>query len=198
MGSEKILPAHYSPNMTTMNIISKNQQEMDEAVNRSLLFGLIPSAPELGARPRLASERLRVEVAEICLSMAPGRFTGLCQLIATLCIGYVKKRLQCNAWIVFGWLSDHSKPGSYFWKMDPDDLCRALTTGCVGSAEFHAWIMLDSGEIIDPVVYPTMAEIFKDFPHGAGQCHFLLPEGRPYNAIYGLPPLQYHPQAILA
>lgn len=181
-----------------MNLADQNRIEFEQAIARSLSFQLIKSPPRICAPLRLAGELLRSELGTACISMAPGRSTGFCQIIASSCFEYIKDRLDCDAWIVFGWLSDYSRPGSFFWRMNADDLCRGLTKGGMGVAEFHAWIMLDSGETIDPVVYPTLAENFQKFARGAGRCHFLRPEGRPYKVIPGLPLLQYHPQAFVS
>ena len=180
-----------------MKVFGPMHTELEQAVARSMSYRLVVSPPRFLAPPRLASERVRAEIEAKCGSIAPGRSTGLCQLIATSCIPHIKDRLECEAWVAFGWLSDHAIPGSYFWRMDADDLCRGLTTGSMGVAEFHAWIVLDSGEIIDPVVYPTLAENYKRFSHGSGRCNLLLPDGHPYSPIAGLPLLQYHPQAFL-
>lgn len=116
-------------------------------------------------------------------------------MIAQRCVQYVKTRLECEAWIAFGWLSDVAL-GKDFWKMDPDELCRLVASRTIGLAEFHAWVVLDSGEVIDPVVYPTLAENFRKFAVGAGQCNFLMKNGEPYKVIPGLPLLQYHTQAF--
>lgn len=180
-----------------MRIFEERKHEFDKAVERSISYGLINAAPDICAEPRLKSESLRSEIAAICLSVGPGRSTGLCQVIVMSCIEQIKERLVCDAWVVFGWLSDIAKPGSYFWKMDPSILCDGLSKGCLGVAEFHAWVMLDSGEIVDPVVYPALAENFKQFARGAGRCNILHPHGRAYKAIAGLPLLQYHPMAVM-
>lgn len=174
------------------------QQEVAQAISRTLAHGLMAEPPNFGAKPRLASEQLRSEIAATCLSFARGKSTGLCLMIAQACVDYITDRLECEAWVAVGWLSDLGKDGSFFWMMDPDELCQGLAAGNVGFGEFHAWVVLDSGEIIDPVVFPTLAENFRQFSRGSGRCLFALPNGRPYKVTPGLPLLQYHPQAFFA
>lgn len=176
--------------------IFEQREEFLSAVERSISYGLIATTPRICAPPRLASEAARSGVAAICSSSWVGSRTGLCQLIASLCAEQIKEYLGCDAWMAYGWLSDIAKPGTSFWKMNPDDLCKGLARAWIGHAEFHAWVMLDSGEIIDPVVYPTLSENFKHFSHAAGHCNILSPDGRPYKVIPGLPLFQYHLLAI--
>ncbi len=78
-----------------------------------------------------------------------------------------------------------------------DNLPISLPKGWLGVAEFHVWVMLDSGEVIDPVVFHALAENFKRFSCGAGKLNILCPEGRPYKTTHGLPQFQYHPLAVM-
>ena len=178
-------------------MLEQKNSELESAIERSIRYNLIKSQPGTERPPHLESEAARSDVSKISLPSLNAPVTGLCQIIVSGCIEQIKDRLGCNAWMIFGWLSDMEKPGSFFWRMDPDELCKGLSKGWIGIAEIHAWIMLDSGEIIDPVVYPTLAENFKQFAHGSGRCNILSAEGRPYQPMIGLPFLQYHPLAVL-
>lgn len=177
--------------------MTREKLKFQPAIDRSIAYKLIKSPPRFSSPSYLSDEKLRSEITAVCHSFAPGRFTGMCLVMAQQSLHYIKARLNCNAWIELGWLSDISMPGSFFWKMDADELCNTISRGQVAIGEFHAWIALDSGEIIDPVVYPTLAELFpRKFSRGSGRCNFLMPEGRPYKVTPGLPLLQYNTQAF--
>lgn len=175
------------------------QTELEQAIARSITHELINEPPVFRASPYLAVERVRSELAETCLALAPGKSSGLCLMIAQGCLLEIIERLDCKAWIGLGWLSDIAlEKGNFVWKMDSEELCKMASSGVVSSGEFHAWVVLDSGEIIDPVVYPTLAEInARRFSRGAGRCNFLMPNGRPYKVTPKLPIFQYHYQAVV-
>lgn len=59
--------------------------------------------------------------------------------------------------------------------MDADNLCDMMIPGYgfIGSkGEFHARIMLDSGEIIDFSAYSSMADVVPQFRRGYGVINF--------------------------
>lgn len=112
-----------------MKVLEDRKIEFEEAVGRSISYGLIASPPNICSAPHLGTASVRSEISAICLSVGFERSTGLCQIIVSACIEQIKQRLGCNAWMVFGWLSDIAKPGSYFWKMDPNALCEGLLKG---------------------------------------------------------------------
>ena len=177
------------------------QQELNTAFERAKSFNLIEQAPVLQQTGILADEDLRKELGAVCQSYLPGSPVGMCLLVAQSCIQYVTERLDRQAWIVVGYLEDTAL-NKKFWISDPDEVCRVMRDGKMGIMEvmeFHAWVMLDTGEIIDPVVFPTLAEMFpKKFPRGKGRTNFVMNTGRPYKVVPGLPLLQYHPQGILS
>lgn len=176
------------------------QQELTTAFERAKSFSLIEQAPVLQQTGILADEELRKELGAVCQSHLPASPVGMCLLVAQSCIQYVTERLDRQAWIVVGFLED-TATNKKFWVSDPDEVCRAMSAGKMGAMEvmeFHAWVMLDTGEIIDPVVFPTLAALFKQFPRGKGRTNFVSNTGRPYKVIPGLPLLQYHPQGALS
>lgn len=170
---------------------------LDEAAARSVHYGLIDAAPVINKPAALKSESARAAISGLIRSQWAGPATGCCVIVAQACIDPIKEMLGRDAWIVLGWLTDIAKPGVCIWRMDPDELCRGISRGWLGQAEVHAWIMLDSGEIIDPVGYQTLAELFPNFVQGRGQVNFLNAQGLPYKVIPGMPFWRYHPSAIL-
>lgn len=171
------------------------KEEVRQAIERGIKYGLLHSSIDFQKPICLEREEIQAEISMIIESTWGGPFTGLCQVIVFGCIEKIKKRLDCNAWPTFGWVTDISRGD--FWKMDADELCRGLANGCIRHAEFHAWITLDSGEVIDPVIYPTLAELFPNrFGQGRGRINMHKPTGYPYKLTPGLPIVQYRPSVF--
>lgn len=173
------------------------QQELSTAIDRALAHKLISAVPTLKQDGLLADEGLRKELGATCQSFVPTNPVGLCLLVAQQCVTYISERLDCKAWVALGYMSDLATGGT-FWKMDPEELCQMIASGQIGTKEFHAWVLLETGEIIDPIVFPTLAVVNKKYSRGAGRTNFVMNTGRTYKVIPGLPLQQYHPQVIVS
>lgn len=170
--------------------------EVRQAVERGIKYGLLRSSIEPMGMPRISDKHVQSDLAEIIGSTWIGPHTGFCQIVVIGCIEEVKDYLRCDAWPTFGWVTDINKQCD-FWKMDPDELCKGLTSGTMTKAEFHAWITLDTGEVIDPVIYPTLSELFPDkFRTGKGKVNMHAPEGHQYADFADLPKVQYRPSVF--
>lgn len=180
----------------TADIRMMTRQEIQQAITRGINFNLLGGPCAFDKPVYLARECERVEVAQIFHDAWGGMpVAGFCQVIIDDCIQNIKAYLRCNAWRTFGWVTDTARGD--FWKMDPDELCRRLARGWIGLGEFHTWITLDSGELIDPVIYPTLSELFpRRFSKGKSLCNFHLPNGGAYKTTPGLPLFQYHPSVF--
>ena len=173
-----------------------HKHEIDEAIERGLAHGLLRSAISFQGAPLLTSTHIRDVISKEIETAWDGPWTGLCQVIVQSCIGAVEDHFSRKAWPTFGWVTDVDRGD--IWKMDADKLCNGLKNGGLGfAAEFHSWITLDTGEIIDPTVFRTLAELYPNkFGRGKGVTNMLDQFGRQYKQTPGLPIFQYHPSVF--
>lgn len=198
-------------------MISNYSTELQAAVVKSAAASLLRGSLQAGKAPLLAQRETTLVVDRLINDSWPLHVEtgvrmpapGMCLVLAARILPLIKQQFACDAWVTFGWLYDTTRQKA-LWRNEGLDAVAHIQQALqlppmerlVASAKlqgmYHAWVTLDTGEAIDPSVFPTCAAAAPQrFAKGKREYSLLDANGQPYRKHTGLPKFQFHPEMLL-